>query len=525
MSRPFFFAFLLVFVSGASVAADQWVVFPDGSGVYGRYTRYPSGYFPKSADLKEVFGEHVSISQNPSGPGVRVQTSMSLRPIGSGSPLATVETALLSRGAIKTAGRTLARLSPAVFVGLEIMDYLIDDDITLENGQFVKPGEAALEPVPGATRIVTPSGIPDTFDDPQAACEAATEPSWPGHGAELRSVSFITQTVSGNPPAVAFRFGCNIFYPGYGTFQNAFVDVVTPVCPDGSQPINGQCLVEQKRPATDAEIEAAIDSGYSAQPSPQASMVTAAVAAGVPFIINGDEPATTTLKSGDTVTGTESTTTTTETVNADGSTSTTTTTNTTTHTSRVESISGDGTLGGTQLNVSSTSSTSSSSTTTTRATTTTTTTTPPTTSTTTTPATTTTTTGPGGEISTTTTPETTTTTTTPGTESTTVEDVTFTDPSMPAIPDLYEQKYPEGITGVWAEHWPRLQATAFMTGLASMFPTFGDSGTCPQWGMSLDIGEYMMFGYGDLTVACSLWQIIGLIILTTACFTAWRIIF
>lgn len=490
MSRPFFFALLLVFVSGASFAADNWVIHPDGSATVNRYTRFPAGYFPTvDKPMRDVFGQTVTAVPNQAGPGVRVSASRALAPIGSGSPLATVETALLSRAAIKAAGRALARVSPYAFIGLEVMDYLNDDDITLEGGQFVKPGETSLKPIPGATKVVTPSGVPGTFNDPEAACQAATEPSWPNHDAQLVGVSFYAETVTGSPPATTYRFGCNIYYPGYGTFQNAYVDVVQPVCPDGTAPINGQCIIATKRPATDSELEAAIDAAYDDTSSPQVPMVNAAIAAGVPFSLSGDEPSTTTLKQGDTVTGTETTTTSSTVQNDDGTTSIVTSKTTTTHTTRVDSISGDGTLAGTQVNVTVTSS------------------------------------NPASSSSTTTTSTNTSTTINGPDGSTTTEDVTFTDPSMPAVPDLYQQKYPQGITGVWAEHWPRLQATAFMTGLASMFPTFGDSGTCPQWGMSLDIGEHMMFGYGDLTVACSLWQIIGLIILTTACFTAWRIIF
>eukprot|EP00456_Euglypha_rotunda_P079652 TRINITY_DN7667_c0_g3_i2.p1 TRINITY_DN7667_c0_g3~~TRINITY_DN7667_c0_g3_i2.p1 ORF type:complete len:448 (-),score=31.78 TRINITY_DN7667_c0_g3_i2:441-1784(-) len=104
-------------------------------------------------------------------------------------------------------------------------------------------------------------------------------------------------------------------------------------------------------------------------------------------------------------------------------------------------------------------------------------------------------------------------------------DTAFTDPSMPGVPELYEQKYPDGLAGVWEQRWPELQATAFIQGITNMFPQLGDGGTCPDWGMSFDIGAGMNYGSHSFSVPCSLWGVLSLIILTTACFSAWRIIF
>lgn len=104
-------------------------------------------------------------------------------------------------------------------------------------------------------------------------------------------------------------------------------------------------------------------------------------------------------------------------------------------------------------------------------------------------------------------------------------DTAFTDPTMPATPSLYQQKYPDGLAGVWAQRWPQLQSTAFIQGIRNMFPTMGNGGTCPQWGMSFDIGANMQYGSHSFNVPCSLWGMLSLIILTTACFCAWRIIF
>lgn len=101
----------------------------------------------------------------------------------------------------------------------------------------------------------------------------------------------------------------------------------------------------------------------------------------------------------------------------------------------------------------------------------------------------------------------------------------FSDTALPEVPDLYEQKYPNGLAGVWAEKSPQLMATTFVTSVKAMFPTLSDSGSCPTWIINLDFGSMGNFGSGDVAPPCWLWGVVSLIFLTTACFTAWRIIF
>lgn len=101
----------------------------------------------------------------------------------------------------------------------------------------------------------------------------------------------------------------------------------------------------------------------------------------------------------------------------------------------------------------------------------------------------------------------------------------FSDPGMPPQPTLYEQKYPDGIVGVWAQKWPQLQATAFVQSIAKMFPDFSDGGSCPNWGLDMNIASWANYGYQTFGVSCAIWQVVGLIFVTSACFAAWRIIF
>ncbi|CAG2143006.1 hypothetical protein CUPL110328_04230 [Cupriavidus plantarum] len=103
--------------------------------------------------------------------------------------------------------------------------------------------------------------------------------------------------------------------------------------------------------------------------------------------------------------------------------------------------------------------------------------------------------------------------------------IQFTDSSMPELPKLYTQKYPQGIAGVWQANKPDVQATPFFQAVKTMFPTFG-SGQCPVWRLAVNPGGRLgSYGSYDISVPCWIWQALGLVVLVTATFTARKIIF
>lgn len=104
-------------------------------------------------------------------------------------------------------------------------------------------------------------------------------------------------------------------------------------------------------------------------------------------------------------------------------------------------------------------------------------------------------------------------------------EITFNDSSLPEQPELYVQKYPGGIKGVWDAKRTQLTNSAFIQGVRSMFPTIAGGGSCPVWQMPLNFGQYANFGTRDISVPCFLWHIVGLIFLITATFAARRILF
>lgn len=101
----------------------------------------------------------------------------------------------------------------------------------------------------------------------------------------------------------------------------------------------------------------------------------------------------------------------------------------------------------------------------------------------------------------------------------------FEDSEFPEVPDLYEQKYENGLVGVWQDKQGDLMGTQFITDVQSIFLDVPGSGSCPAWSISMINLGPTNFSDGDISVPCWLWDVVGLILLVTACFRAWSIVF
>lgn len=105
-------------------------------------------------------------------------------------------------------------------------------------------------------------------------------------------------------------------------------------------------------------------------------------------------------------------------------------------------------------------------------------------------------------------------------------DETASDTPLPDQPHLYDQKYPNGMLGVWQARGPALMNSQFMQSVQNMFQTGSTGGgTCPSFIIPLDFGPKLgNFGNGDVSPPCWLWPVIALIFLTTAVFVARQIV-
>lgn len=102
-------------------------------------------------------------------------------------------------------------------------------------------------------------------------------------------------------------------------------------------------------------------------------------------------------------------------------------------------------------------------------------------------------------------------------------DPVWTDPDMPKITELYQQKYPGGIKGVWDKKSDAFKQTAFMKSLATLVPSISN-GSCPSFSINTNNG-WVNGGEQTIPVPCWVYSFIRAVILLTSVFFARSIIF
>lgn len=100
---------------------------------------------------------------------------------------------------------------------------------------------------------------------------------------------------------------------------------------------------------------------------------------------------------------------------------------------------------------------------------------------------------------------------------------TFEDSPFPDVEPFYEQKYPNGLQGVWAQAKADIDNSNFLSFLRSFVPSF--SGSCPSFGMSFAIGNMANFGAHEFASLCYIFDFVKIVLLVTAVFTARQITF
>lgn len=104
-------------------------------------------------------------------------------------------------------------------------------------------------------------------------------------------------------------------------------------------------------------------------------------------------------------------------------------------------------------------------------------------------------------------------------------DYTFEDSEFPEVTGFYEQKYPDGLTGVWNDIRTQIDQSAFMQFLQGFIPNF--SGSCPAFSISLSLSD---FGYSanhalDSGIVCYSLDFAKVILLFTAVLTFRALVF
>lgn len=106
---------------------------------------------------------------------------------------------------------------------------------------------------------------------------------------------------------------------------------------------------------------------------------------------------------------------------------------------------------------------------------------------------------------------------------------TAADSALPGQPSLYEKKYPDGLSGVWAEKKEQLTSSPLLALAGSLMPTIAPTGTCPSWMIDLSFGTVgpvvLDFGQHDFAPPCSIWPLAASIVIVSALLLARALIF
>jgi hypothetical protein len=113
--------------------------------------------------------------------------------------------------------------------------------------------------------------------------------------------------------------------------------------------------------------------------------------------------------------------------------------------------------------------------------------------------------------------------TTPGEEQQPEPEYTFNDSPFPEVKPFYQQKYPDGLSGVWNQAKADIDNSSFMRFLSSFIPSF--SGSCPTFGLNFAIGNMANFGSVDFQSLCYVFDFVKIILLVTAVFAARQLTF
>lgn len=99
----------------------------------------------------------------------------------------------------------------------------------------------------------------------------------------------------------------------------------------------------------------------------------------------------------------------------------------------------------------------------------------------------------------------------------------FSDSEFPDVKPFYDQKYPDGFSGVWKSKKAEIDNGPFMKFLSGFVPGF--SGSCPTFGLDFNISTWANFGHVDFMSLCWVFDFIKVIMMVTTLFTCRALIF
>lgn len=101
----------------------------------------------------------------------------------------------------------------------------------------------------------------------------------------------------------------------------------------------------------------------------------------------------------------------------------------------------------------------------------------------------------------------------------------FQDSPFPEVPDLYEQKYPDGIGGAWDQRIAEMKDTSLFALVGAFTEGAPASGQCPNWSVNLNIPGMVALGTHDISPPCYVWPFVKACMVIMALFLARSMIF
>ena len=105
------------------------------------------------------------------------------------------------------------------------------------------------------------------------------------------------------------------------------------------------------------------------------------------------------------------------------------------------------------------------------------------------------------------------------------EDQMPADSPLGDLPKLYEQKYPDGLSGVWNQRSQEFKSSGLFSLAEQLMPTSLNGGICPSFNLDLSIGPWADYGTHEVPMPCWVWDTCKYILLLMAAVSARRIVF
>ena len=100
-----------------------------------------------------------------------------------------------------------------------------------------------------------------------------------------------------------------------------------------------------------------------------------------------------------------------------------------------------------------------------------------------------------------------------------------TDTPFLDIPELYKQKYPDGLIGVMRTQFTAMKATPLFSLPMQLMGDLPQTGQCPSWQLDLSLANWASFGTYSVGADCSIWDFASWVIVISAFLLARQLVF